>query len=130
MTLLIKTQPFQNIIQDRCAQDPEIISSSSPRLGGVPDALYMLDVAGSSSSAEAGYSSRHHQGRGESGAFSLGNLHGGSFGAAAAGTPMSSTSMMTLQGDPALLEFHTSKLPGTSQGLYILTNRMNHVHSW
>ena len=34
---------LQNIIQERCMQDPEIISSSSPRLTGAPpDTLYML----------------------------------------------------------------------------------------
>ena len=34
---------LQNIIQERCMQDPEIISSSSPRPIGVPpDTLYML----------------------------------------------------------------------------------------
>ena len=33
----------QNVIQERCMQDPEIISSSSPRLTGAPpDTLYML----------------------------------------------------------------------------------------
>ena len=63
----------------------------------------MLDVA-----AGEGAYSRGHRGRAESGPFSLGpqpSSYGG-------GTPMTSSSMMALQGDPALLEFHTTKLPG------------------
>ena len=31
---------FQNLIQDRCAPDPELISSSSPCIGHVRDTLY------------------------------------------------------------------------------------------